>query len=95
MPSFLTRAAAQFDRAVNAALLERARRKRGARDPEALGHDDRMRGLERVRALYDRPEHFEGPGAFFLDPSPIDPELAPVREPRGRTRTHGTNSRGG
>jgi dienelactone hydrolase len=75
----LTPFASHVDRAVNAAFLEASRRARKKSGPEALGHHERMHALERIRAIYDRPEHFADPSPLFAEPSPIDPALTHVR----------------
>ena len=81
----LTPIASQVDKAINAAVLEAGRKARRKSGPEALGHDERMQALERIRAIYDRPEHFADPSPLFAEPSPIDPALSHVRlTPGGR-----------
>jgi dienelactone hydrolase len=75
----LTPFAAQVDRAINAAVLEAGRKARRRSGPESLGHPERMQALERIRAIYDRPEHFADPSPLFPEPSPIHPTLTHVR----------------
>jgi dienelactone hydrolase len=86
MHRFLTRAAAAFDRAINTALTDSAKRgRRPKSDPESLGHADRIRILSQIQGIYDRPEHFAAPSPFFPEPGPITPLLTPVRViPGGR-----------
>ncbi|HLM74171.1 MAG TPA: hypothetical protein VK459_15800 [Polyangiaceae bacterium] len=75
----LTPIASQVDKAINAAVLEAGRKARKRSGPESLGHDERMQALERIRAIYDRPEHFADPSPLFAEPSAIDPALTHVR----------------
>jgi dienelactone hydrolase len=75
----LNHAAAHVDRAVGAAMFSRRTLSQESATAEALGHLDRMRALEAVRALYDRPEHHLEPDSFFGIPRPADPQLARVR----------------
>jgi dienelactone hydrolase len=75
----LTRAASEFDRAVNSAFIYAARRRAGKKGPESLGHADRIRALDDIQRLYNRPEHFEDPGHLFPTPLAVDPRLARVR----------------
>lgn len=76
--SLLTRAASQIDQAVVSAASRAVRRTR-ERGPEALTHDERIRALEHIRSIYDRPEHFSDPATLFPPPSAASPTLSRVR----------------
>src|SRR5690606_23925893 len=80
----LSHAASHFDRAVGAAVFSRRGASQDSARAEALDHDGRMRALEEIRALYERPEHYAAPASFFTAPEAIDPRLQPVRALPGR-----------
>lgn len=75
----LTRAAAGVDRVVARALLTRNARARSRSRAESLGHDERIEALKSIRAIYDRPEHFEEATDFFPRPGAVAVETRPVR----------------
>ncbi len=79
----LNRTAAQFDVAMSAAIFHRSARSRARSRSESLGHEERLRALADVAALYDRPEHRRDDGGFFAAPGAIDPKVAGVRALRG------------
>jgi len=78
----LTRAAASVDRVVARALLTRNARARARSGAESLGHDERMQALEKIQAIYDRPEHFETATDFFPSCTDVTPEGRHVRTMR-------------
>ena len=71
--------ASQFDMALGAAIFHRSARSRAQSRSESLGHEERVRALAQIAALYDRPEHHAPDGAFFPAPGPISPRAVPVR----------------
>jgi pimeloyl-ACP methyl ester carboxylesterase len=73
----LATAAGAFDRAVVAAV--RLRGARGRSRAELLSHDERMSALEWIRDAYQAPDVGGDPNAFFPPPSPVEPELRPLR----------------
>lgn len=75
----LSHAASHFDRAVSAAMFSKRRVSQESARADALDHAARIRVLEEIRALYDRPEHFSASDSFFRAPEPIDPRMAAVR----------------
>jgi hypothetical protein len=75
----LTTAASKFDMTVGTAMLIRGERSRAALGPEMLGHAERIELLAGIRAIYDRPEHFDDGSTFFPEPAPIEPRVTPVR----------------
>jgi pimeloyl-ACP methyl ester carboxylesterase len=75
----LSRAASGFDRAVSATLLTRSKRARQRSKAESLGHDERMRALAAIRAIYDRPGHYRDPDSFFAPPPPAEVRFVSVR----------------
>jgi pimeloyl-ACP methyl ester carboxylesterase len=75
----LNQAAARFDQTLGAAMLAVSRTSRESSRAEALGHADRMKALEFIRGLYDHPQHFTVPSAFFSAPGAIDPRMTAVR----------------
>jgi pimeloyl-ACP methyl ester carboxylesterase len=72
--------AGAVDRAFSSAVLTRSRRGKARSKSESLGPLERLRQLDRVRATYDRPEHFDGACAFF--PAPRAPEAARLEHVR-------------
>lgn len=75
----LNHAAAHVDRAVGAAMFSRRSLSQESASAEALGHLERIRALEAVRALYDHPDHHRAPDTFFGAPRAADPHITPVR----------------
>ena len=74
----LSQAASQFDMAVSSMIVARSRSNRVARG-ESLGHDDRMRWLEKIDAIYGDRTHFAAPDDFFARKGPLEPEQIAVR----------------
>jgi pimeloyl-ACP methyl ester carboxylesterase len=48
-------------------------------DAAAMSHADRLIALEQVQRIYDRPEHYSDPSAFFPGPASIEPRVSRVR----------------
>ena len=79
------RLAAAVDRTFARTALTPSVRARGRSSAESLPHAERLRGLEVIRAFYDRPEHYDQGGGFFPEPAAIEPRLTEVRRlPGGR-----------
>lgn len=47
---------------------------------EALGHAERIRALEEIRAIYDHPDHLGAPDTFFGARCPAAPRLTKQRD---------------
>lgn len=82
--SLLTRAASAVDTAFVSASSRSARGRREHHDgrerrPDALSHEPRVRALEHIRSIYDRPEHFADPSSLFPPPPAPSPRLTRVR----------------
>jgi hypothetical protein len=75
----LNRAASHLDEVVTATLLDRRLRSDLDVQIEALGHRERMKLLNRLEQVYDRPEHYSDVGSFFPRADAIAPELRRVR----------------
>jgi len=78
----LTTAASRFDSAVGSAVLLRRRRVQGQPDPEALGHEERIKTLAEIRAVYDAAD--VNGQTFFLEAQGASPRLTRVRAIGGR-----------
>ena len=74
----LSQAASQFDMAVSSMIVARSRSNRVARG-ESLGHEDRMRWLDKIDAIYGSREHVESPDGFFRRSGPLEAEQIAVR----------------
>jgi dienelactone hydrolase len=77
--SVLNRAASRFDTVMGAALFHRSASARARSASESLDHDGRMRALDEIARIYDRPEHYLPGSPFFPRAAPIAPELTRVR----------------
>jgi pimeloyl-ACP methyl ester carboxylesterase len=67
--SVVSNVASGIDRAFYNAALSRSESSRKASRAESLGHAERMEGLAKICALYDRDEHFSDSDSFFTRPS--------------------------
>lgn len=77
--------AGQADVAIGAAIFHRSAASRARSQSESLDHDGRMRALDEISALYDRPEHYAPDAPFFAAPGPITPRSTLVRTRPGGT----------
>lgn len=75
----LSQAASGFDRAVSATLLARSKRARASSRAESLGHEERMRALAAIRAIYDDPSYYRDPDSFFAPPPRAEGRFVSVR----------------
>jgi pimeloyl-ACP methyl ester carboxylesterase len=73
----LGHAASQVDRAAHTAVVMRTS------SASVRIHHEKMRILQRARALYDRPELYRLPSPLFPEPAPIAPRASYVRSLRG------------
>jgi len=64
---------------VSATILARSKRARARSRAESLGHDERMRALAAVRAIYDHPSYYRDPDSFFAPPPRAEGRFASVR----------------
>ena len=76
----LHHAAVHVDRAAHAAMFSRRALSAESARVEALGHAERIRVLEEICALYDRPDHLSEPDTFFGGPCPAAPSLVKQRD---------------
>ncbi len=75
----LNQAGGRFDQLAGAAIFYRSPGSLARSRTEGLGPKGRIAALDQIARVYDRPEHDDPDGAFFAQPGPMDPSVAPVR----------------